>query len=312
MALIKAVCTNQTVSVSVSLSLIGQSRLCKQWNVSRLSSPERAWSLLRTVVVWQRWTCGNAGRARWLAVHCLLLPSPPPPLPLGPLPLQALQQCGSVCTALARLPLYSLHVCARISSHCRGSQWVHGIVVKQSPTPPLPWSSFSLFTRSIIELSATASAGAIWILWLVLLLLHVCAWLFVFWLFFSMLSDVWIKARVVKCGVSVPGFGHLLSCARPSVFTPVTRWRRMNSQLQFTALLSSFPFWSYFLRLSLMFAPFFFVCLPGVHNPHFSERSSKMQVFHICASVIYPVLQAWCLWCANWFLRCVIPSYHAS
>lgn len=145
MALIKAVCTNQTVSVSVSLLLIGQSRLCKQWNVSRLSSPERAWSLLRTVVVWQRWTCGNAGRAWRFAVHCLLLPSPPPPLPLGSPPLQALQQCGSVCTALARLPLYSLHMCARISSHCRGSQWVHGIVVKQSPTPSLPWSSFSLF-----------------------------------------------------------------------------------------------------------------------------------------------------------------------
>lgn len=135
MALIKAVCTNQTVSVSVSLSLIGQSRLCKQWNVSRPSSPERAWSLLRTVVVWQRWTCGNMGRAWRFPVHCLLLPSPPPPLPLGPPPLQALQQCGSVCTALARLPLYSLHVCARISSYCTGSQWVHGIVVKHSPTP---------------------------------------------------------------------------------------------------------------------------------------------------------------------------------
>lgn len=65
-ALIKAVCKNQI------FSLIGQSRLCKQWNVSRPSWREEAWPDLRTVAVWQRWMC--VCRA---ALAALL--SPPPP-----------------------------------------------------------------------------------------------------------------------------------------------------------------------------------------------------------------------------------------
>lgn len=54
----------------------------------------------------------------------------------------------------ARLPRRSGARVCRIKSYHRGGQWVHGIVVKQQP-PPL---SFSVFTRSIIELSVSAVA----------------------------------------------------------------------------------------------------------------------------------------------------------
>lgn len=65
-ALIKAVCKNQI------FSLIGHSRLCKQWNVSRPSWQEEAWWALGSVAVWQRWMCVcRAGLAALL--------SPPPP-----------------------------------------------------------------------------------------------------------------------------------------------------------------------------------------------------------------------------------------
>lgn len=88
-ALIKAVCKNQI------FSLIGQWRLCKQWNLSRPSWQGEAWSALRTVAVWQRWM-----RVCRAGLAALLSPPPPPSSPLLPhlflLALLPFKRCSNV------------------------------------------------------------------------------------------------------------------------------------------------------------------------------------------------------------------------
>lgn len=86
---------------------------------------------------------------------------------------------------------------------------------------------------------------------------------------------------------------------RPSSITCTSERVHASDQMETTALLPSFPCWSHFLRLSLMFAPFFcfFVC-PGyiTHISPKGPRKCRFSTFvHVlsapcCRPGVYDVL----------------------